>query len=209
MSDTAGSTVHVVDDDKAVRDSLAWLLESEGLVAKVFPHADAFLQYCAEKGSGLAGCVVVDIRLPGLSGLDLQDVLRKRGVCLPVIIISGHGDVPDAVRAMKAGALDFLEKPFNDQMFLDRVRDALDRDLQGRETREQRQEMCARIDRLTPRERQVMDLVVRGRLNKQIAADLNLSPKTVEVHRAHVMNKMQVKSLAELVRLAVTVGGGP
>ncbi|WP_432797627.1 response regulator FixJ [Poriferisphaera sp. WC338] len=195
-------TVYVVDDDKAVRDSLKWLIESVGLQVKTYETAMEFLSDCEGMS---AGALVVDVRLPGMSGLDLQDQLKKRGIRLPVIIITGHGDVPVAIRAMKAGALDFIEKPFSDQVLLDRIRDALEADAERRESQMQRGEVESRLKRLTPRERQVMDLVVQGRLNKQIAAELDLSHKTIEVHRAHVMEKMNAGSLAELVRMAVVI----
>lgn len=202
-------TVYVIDDDQAVRDSLVWLLESVGLTVSTYSSATAFIEDRVRNGQTLAGCAVVDIRLPGMSGLDLQDALSKSGIELPVIIITGHGDVPVAVRAMKAGAVDFIEKPFNDQLLLDRVREALERDQQRQHKVTERQQVQGRLARLTPRERQVMDLVIQGKLNKQIAAQLNLSPKTVEVHRAHVMDKMEAGSLAELVRITLAAGIGP
>lgn len=206
-------TVAIVDDDKAVRDSLQWLVESVGLKAKTYESAQRFLE---ELNQDDFGCAVLDIRLPGMSGLDLQDRLNERGETMPTIIITGHADVPVAVRAMKAGAMDFVEKPFSNQMLLDRIRDALEADDAHRTTTQQVEQIEKRLSRLTPREREVMDLVVQGRLNKQIAADLGLSHKTIEVHRAHVMEKMEAETLADLVRMAVAVetasqqpGGGP
>ena len=196
-------TVYVVDDDQAVRDSLRWLIESVGLTVETFDSAQAFLARC-EKGP-LRGCLVADVRLPGVSGLDLQDRLRQQGLYIPTIVITGHGDVPVAVRAMKAGALDFIEKPFSDQTLLDRIREAIGQDQRYRELADQRDELVDRFHHLTPREREVMALVVAGRLNKQIAAELGLSHKTIEVHRAHVMDKMRAESLAELVRIAVVL----
>ena len=194
------TNVFVVDDDKAVRESLRWLLESVGLRVQTFATADEFL---GRHDAAAAGCLVVDLRLPGMSGLDLQDALQRKGIRVPVIMISGHGDVPVAVRAMKGGAMDFIEKPFSDQVLLDRVRDAVEMDRKFRELDRQRVEVTHRLGMLTPREREVMQLVVEGKLNKQIAAELGLSHKTIEVHRAHVMEKMQADSLAKLVRMAM------
>lgn len=201
MSDT--SAVYVVDDDKAVRDSLRWLIESGGVRVETFASAREFLDRC--DAGEVQGCLVADVRLPGISGLDLQENLRQRGLYLPTIVITGHGDVPLAVRAMKAGALDFIEKPFSDQVLLDRIREALSTDERYRELAAQREEIVERYERLSRREREVMQLVVRGRLNKQIAAELGLSHKTIEVHRAHAMEKMEGDSLAELVRMAVVL----
>jgi FixJ family two-component response regulator len=195
-------TVAIVDDDKAVRDSLQWLVESVGLKAKVYESAQRFLE---EVDQDDFGCAVLDIRLPGMSGLDLQDKLNEKGLDMPTIIITGHADVPVAVRAMKAGAMDFVEKPFSNQMLLDRIRDALDADDHYRSEQQQVEQVEKRLARLTPREQEVMHLVVQGRLNKQIAADLGLSHKTIEVHRAHVMEKMEAETLADLVRMAVAV----
>lgn len=201
MNDTP--TVYVVDDDKAVRDSLCWLIESVGMRVETFASAREFLDRC--DAGEMRGCLVADVRLPGVSGLDLQENLRRRGLHLPTIIITGHGDVPIAVRAMKGGALDFIEKPFSDQVLLDRVREALTRDERYRELALRHDEIAQRYERLSRREREVMELVVQGRLNKQIAADLDLSHKTIEVHRAHAMEKMEADSLADLVRMAVVL----
>ncbi|MFP4145001.1 MAG: response regulator FixJ [Phycisphaeraceae bacterium] len=195
--------VAVIDDDRAVRDSLQWLLESGGLQIRAFATAQDFL--AALEGGHRPGAALVDVRLPGMSGLDLQQRLNEMGLCLPVVIITGHGDVPVAVRAMKAGAVDFIEKPFNDQVLLDRVQEALEQGHRLRQEEADLQAIMQRIERLTPREREVMELVVQGWLNKQIAAELGLSPKTVEVHRAHVMEKMEADSLARLVRMAVSL----
>ena len=194
--------VCIVDDDKAVRESLQWLVESVGLSAKTYESAHAFLD---EVNRTDCGCLVADIRLPGMSGLDLQDRLIERGYDLPTIVITGHGDVPVAVRAMKAGAIDFVEKPFSNQMLLDRIRDALERDNEHRNATARIDDIEERRSRLTPREHEVMALVVKGKLNKQIAAELGLSHKTIEVHRAHVMEKMEAETLAQLVRMAVAV----
>lgn len=195
-------TVYVVDDDSAVRESLQWLIESVELNVKGFASANEML---AEANDAWRGCLVVDLRLPGMSGLDLMDQLKRRGVKLPSIMITGHGDVTAAVRAMKAGAIDFIEKPFNDEILLDRIRAALAIDIEQYESEEYRREIVTRADRLTPREVQVMGLVVQGMLNKQVATELGLSHKTIEVHRAHVMEKMQAGSLAELVRMSIVL----
>jgi FixJ family two-component response regulator len=191
-------TVNVVDDDGAVRNSLRWLIESAGLDVATFASAKEFLNgYDRDR----PGCLILDVRLPGQSGLDLQKQLAAQGVSLPVIIITGHGDVPIAVRAMRTGALDFIEKPFDDQVLLRRVRQAIDLDLRNRRERSERAGILGRLALLTPREREVLDRVVQGRANKQIAGDLGISTKTVEAHRAHVMEKMRAESLVELVHL--------
>jgi two-component system response regulator FixJ len=193
-------TVFVVDDDPAIRESLRWLIESVGLNVKIFTTAQEFLE---GYDPSLPGCLVLDVRMPGMSGLDLQNELAARKVNIPILIITGHAEVPVAVRAMKAGALDFIEKPFSDQLLLDRVRRAIEKDAEFRQADSLRTEVAARLAQLTPREREVMDLVIAGKANKVIASELGLSPKTVEVHRAHVMKKMQVDSLADLVRVGM------
>ena len=195
--------VFVVDDDPAMRDSLRWLIESTGLNVETFGDAQTFL---ARIRPELPGCLVLDVRMPGMSGLDLQAELARRGIGLPTIVVTGHAEVPMAVRAVKAGAIDFIEKPFSDQLLLDRVRQALDIDRQEREVRRRRGEARSRLETLTAREREVLGLVAAGKANKEIAAELRLSTKTVEVHRAHVMSKMAVDSLAELIRVAILAG---
>jgi two-component system response regulator FixJ len=195
--------VFVVDDDRAMRDSLRWLLDSVGLPVRTYATAADFL---ADHDPAQPGCLILDVRMPGMSGLDLQAELTRRGVELPTIIITGHAEVPMAVRAVKAGALDFIEKPFSDQLLLDRVRQALDLDRDAREVRSRREDARQRLTALTAREREVLLLVVAGKANKEIAFDLGVSPKTIEVHRAHVMSKMQVDSLAELIRIALLAG---
>ncbi len=191
------STVYVVDDDPAMRDSLRWLLESVDFQVHVFESATAFLeQYEGHRPA----CLVLDVRMPGMSGLDLQDELVRRDVTIPMIMISAHGDVPVAVRALKTGAIDFIEKPFSDQLLLDRVRQALEKDQKASQTDEAKDAIRARTETLTPREKEVMELVVAGNPNKAVASKLGLSQKTVEIHRARVMSKMSAGSLAELVR---------
>ncbi|MCG3202508.1 MAG: Response regulator protein TmoT [Gammaproteobacteria bacterium] len=189
-------TVFVVDDDDAVRGSLRMLLNSVGLKSALFPSAAAFL---AEVSGAQGGCVLLDIRMPGMSGLQLFEQMCAKGMRLPVIFITGHGDVPMAVRAIKKGAFDFLQKPFNDQDLLDRVQAALGEDIARRNSDVEQQSLRERRDRLTPREREIMERVVAGQANKVIAIELGLSERTVELHRAHVMEKMEVRSLAELV----------
>lgn len=191
------STVFVVDDDPAVRDSLHWLVASVNLDVETFASGQAFLDaYRWER----TGCLLTDVRMPGMSGLDLQLEVTRRGIRLPVIIITGHGDVEMAVRAMKSGAFDFVQKPFNDQTLLELVQKAVD--LSVARHREAAEQMLIRgqLGRLTPRERQVLDRIVAGEPNKAIALGLGRSEKTVEFHRAKVMEKMQARSLAELMR---------
>lgn len=191
-------TICVVDDDGGVRNSLRWLIESAGFRVATYTSAKEFLKgYDGET----PGCLVLDVRLSGHSGLDLQQQLHAKGIPIPVIMITGHGDVPTAVRAMRSGALDFIEKPFNDKLLLDRIRQAVLLDIRNRVERAKRAEIVARLALLTPREREVLERVVDGRANKQIASDLGISTKTVEAHRAHVMEKMRAESLAGLVQL--------
>jgi two-component system response regulator FixJ len=193
-----GPTVYVVDDDPAMRSSLRWLIESVGLVVRTCASAQEFLTtYVADA----PGCLVLDVRMPGMSGLDLQAVLVERGIEIPILIITGYAEVPLAVRAMKTGAFDFIEKPFSDQTLLDRIRAAVVQDEAMRRRRTLRAEVERRLKLLTARERDVLARVVTGKSNKMIAAELRLSTKTVEVHRAHVMEKLQAASLADLIRL--------
>jgi two-component system, LuxR family, response regulator FixJ len=190
--------VYVVDDDPAVRDSLSFLIGGVGLECVVFPSAEAFL---AGRDPERPGCLVVDVRMPGMSGLDLQRTLNARGSDLGVVFITGHGDIPMAVRAIRDGAVEFLEKPFNDQVLLDRVNEAIRRGVEAARHRRRRTDLESRLERLTPRERDVLDLVVAGKPNKIIAAELDISVKTVEVHRHNVMEKTGVRSAVELLRL--------
>jgi FixJ family two-component response regulator len=197
------AVVFVVDDDPSMRRSLETLLRSVGLDARLFSSAQEFMQ---AKRPDAPGCLVLDVRLPGMSGLAFQEELAKTGVAIPVIFISGHGDVPMTVRAMKAGAAEFLTKPFDDQVLLDAIHAAIERDRARRRDATSLAALEARYDELTQRERQVMKLVVAGRVNKQIAAELELSLVTVKVHRGQVMRKMLAKSVAELVRMADRLG---
>jgi len=189
----------VVDDDEAVRDSLSMLLRSVGFQPRAYESAIDFLE---DYDPTQHACLVADVRMPGMSGLDLQTALNKKGSELPIIFITGHGDVPMAVDAMKAGAIDFIQKPFRDQDLLDRINQALLQDSDRRESSEERMAVRARLAALTPREREVMERVVKGQANKVIALDLGVSQRTVEIHRARVMQKMNARSLAELVTLA-------
>ncbi len=195
--------VYVVDDDPAVRKSLRWLIESVGLAVATFSSGGEFLDGYQP---GRQGCMVLDVRLPGISGLELLETLSNRDSKLPVIVITGHADVPMAVRAMKHGAVDFIEKPYSDQILLERIQQAMADDARRRENQADVSDICKRADGLTSREQEVMQMVVAGKANKQIAADLDISQKTVEVHRARVMSKMQAGSVAELVRMNMTAG---
>ena len=196
MTDSARPLVHVVDDDEALRDSLRWLLESAGHRVATYATAESFLATCEPEQPG---CLVLDIRMPGMSGLELQDKLKRRGDTVPIIFVTGHGDVPMAVNAVKKGALEFIEKPFNDQAFLVLIKNALAFDAETRRA-------AARLVTLTQREREVMELIVAGKRNQDIAAKLSINIKTVEAHRANVMRKTGVGSLAELVQLVHGAG---
>jgi FixJ family two-component response regulator len=197
------AVVFVVDDDPSMRRSLETLLRSVGLDVRLFSSAQEFMQ---AKRPDAPGCLVLDVRLPGMSGLAFQEELAKTGVAIPVIFISGHGDVPMTVRAMKAGAAEFLTKPFDDQVLLDAIHAAIERDRARLRDAASLAALMARYRQLTERERQVMKFVVAGRVNKQIAAELGLSLVTVKVHRGQVMRKMLAKSVAELVRMADRLG---
>lgn len=190
--------VFIVDDDDAVRASLGFLLKSVGIAATPLASAQAFL---AAYDPLQPGCLLLDIRMPGMSGLELQQQLNLRGAINPVIFITGHGDVPMAVAAMKDGAFDFVQKPFRDQDLIDRVQRALARDQENRVVLSQYSKIRTRLESLTPREREVLELMTRGNSNKVMAADLGISQRTVEIHRARVMEKMEARSLAQAVRM--------
>ena len=198
--------VYVVDDDDAVRDSLRLLLKSAGLACEVRGAAHDFL---GSYDPAQPGCLVLDVRMPGMSGLEMQQELNLRGAIIPVIFITGHGDIPMAVEAMQHGAFDFLQKPFRDQELLDRVQRALVRDTENRVRLRHTDRIRDRLATLSPREREVLDLVTQGKANKMVAGDLGVSQRTVEIHRAHVMQKMEAGSLAELVRMMMAVSPRP
>ena len=190
--------VVVIDDDPSIRSSLKFLLSTVGLQAATFDSADGFLH---TKFPDVPSCLVLDVRLPGLSGLDFQRELAARNICIPIIFLTGHGDIPMSVRAMKAGAIEFLTKPFRDQDLLDAVRVALDRDRKRREQETQMADFRHRFDSLTHREQEVVSMVVAGMLNKQIAAELGTAENTVKVHRSRAMEKMHAQSVPELVKM--------
>jgi len=202
VNNRAEPTVWIVDDDEAMRSSLKWLIESVGMRVESHDSADAFLQ---AQYPGRFGCLLLDVRMPGMSGLELLEHLGEQQMMPPTIIITGHGDVPMAVRAMKAGALDFIEKPFNDEVLLDAIRRALAQEEDRRDASAGIADVIERLTNLTPREHEVMQMVTNGMSNKEIANSLGVSAKTVEAHRARVMEKMAAGSLAELVRMAIAI----
>jgi len=195
--------VHVIDDDEAVRQSVAFLLGTAGFKVRTHDSAGAFLDLAPDVD---AGCVITDVRMPGISGIELLRSLRKRKLALPVIVITGHGDVPLAVEAMKIGAADFLEKPFDDEALLASVRSALDTLQKDRRRESERNEIESRLAGLSSREREVLEGLVAGQANKQIAHALGISPRTIEIYRANLMTKMQAASLSDLVRMAMIAG---
>jgi len=199
--------IFIVDDDEAIRDSLLLLLQSAGF-GNVVAYESAH-DFLAQAAPAAGECLLLDVRMPDMDGLELQQELNRRGIRLPVIIMTGHGDVPIAVRAMKAGATDFIEKPFSDDLLLDCVRRARQHAAETRSEDAAVEETRHRLQSLTPRERQVLDGIVTGRPNKLIAFDLGISPRTVEIHRARVMEKMQARSLSALVRMALAAGVSP
>ena len=203
-NDNVAPLVDLVDDDEAVRDALGMLFKSIGIEHEAFASALDLLQRYDTRSQS---CLVADIRMPGLSGLELQQRLNEQRSEIPIIFITGHGDVPMAVTAMKSGAVDFLQKPFRDQDLIDRIHKALHRDGDARKGRAEREEIRARLALLTPREREVMERVARGQANKVIAMDLGVSQRTVELHRARVMKKLRLRSVAELVHAIERIGG--
>ena len=201
MTDTQ-QTVYVVEDDEAVRDSLELLLKSDGKPVKTYDNASAFLKDYSEK---MAGCIVLDIRMPGMDGMELQKKLNDKHSILPIIFVTGHGDVPMAVDAMKEGAVDFIQKPYREEALLQKIEAALEQDLEQRKTLGEKQEILRRVKSLTPREHEIMDRMIAGQANKVIAIELEISQRTVEIHRSRVMHKMGTHSLAHLVRMVLSV----
>lgn len=197
-------TIFIVDDDEAVRDSLRWLLEANGYRVKCFAAAEEFLQYY---DSEQVGVLIVDVRMPGMSGLELQEALMARKSTIPMVFITGHGDVPMAVNTMKKGAVDFLEKPFNEAELRAIVARMIDQALEQASQAAQQRSHDQVLSRLTAREQQVLERIVAGRLNKQIAGDLNISIKTVEAHRANIMEKLEVTTVADLMKIALAKTG--
>lgn len=198
----AEPTIFIIDDDPAMRESLSWLIETIGHPVKTFSSAQEFLDAYDPQNPG---CMILDVRLPGMSGLQLQQKMQADNINLPVIIISGHGDVPMAVKAMQQGALVFLEKPFRDQELLDNIQNALEKDARNREKDAASASILSRLESLTPREKEVMCLMVTGDSSKEIAQHYGISVKTVDVHRARVMEKMQANSLPELVHMVLSL----
>jgi len=195
-------TVFVVEDDEAVRDSLELLLKSDGKPVKTYESATAFLKDYSDK---MAGCIVLDIRMPGMDGMELQKKLNEKHSILPIIFVTGHGDVPMAVDAMKEGAVDFIQKPYREEALLEKIEAALKQDLEQRKSLDEKQEIIRRIKSLTPREHEIMDRMIAGQANKVIAIELEISQRTVEIHRSRVMHKMGTHSLAHLVRMVLSV----
>ena len=194
-------TVFVVDDDDALRDAIATYLDAEGQACETYADADSLLVRLADWPPEASGCLVLDVRMPGLSGLEVQDELNARGIAMPIIFITGYGDVPSAVRAMKGGAVDFISKPFDAEALAGRIREALRADAERRTARCELAAAQARAATLTPREREVLERVAAGQANKRVAIELGVSERTVEIHRSHLMQKMGVRHFAELVRL--------
>ena len=200
--------VYIVDDDEAVRDSLRWLLEGNGFSVKVFESGEDLLNYSKTQNHGIAGCLILDVRMPGITGVELHDVLLNQGIDIPVIFITGHGSVSLAVRSMKKGAIDFLEKPFSDEEICKLVDSSLQKARDVSDKKEVNLKAQGLLAKLTPRENQVLERITAGRLNKQIADDLNISIKTVEAHRANIMTKVEARTVAELIKIALTANEG-
>jgi two-component system response regulator TtrR len=198
--------VYVIDDDEAFRDSVAWLLQTHGYQARLFPTAEAFLQEVKPGIGGPPRCAVLDVRMPGMSGPQAQEALVERGIKIPLIFVTAHADVPIAVTAIKRGAFDFIEKPFAEGDLLKRIEEALSFAVEAQAQHSQMSGITARLASLSERERQVLDAVVSGKMNKTIAYDLDISIKTVEAHRARVMEKMEATSLAHLIRMVAMTG---
>ena len=196
--------VYIVDDDEAVRDSLKWLLEGNGYSVKVFENAEQLLNTQAGQEHSLTGCLILDVRMPGITGIELHDELLTKKINIPVIFITGHGSVTLAVKSMKKGAIDFLEKPFSEEEICKLVDGALKKDRESNDKKENNLKAQCLLAKLTPRENQVLERITAGRLNKQIADDLNISIKTVEAHRANIMTKFEARTVAELIKIALT-----
>ena len=196
--------IHVVDDDDAMRDSLAWLLDGERFGVRTYANGEEFLD---KREAGAPACVILDIRMPGMSGIEVHERLMRDKIGTPVIFVTGHGDVPMAVEAIKRGAFDFIEKPFNEKKLLSVIERALELDARNAGQSAEQSEIAGRLAKLSPREREVLDLVIAGKMNKTIADLMNISIKTVEAHRAKVMEKMGARSLAELVQAVIKAGG--
>ena len=196
--------VYIVDDDEAVRDSLKWLLEGNGYSVKVFENAEQLLDTQAGQEHSLSGCLILDVRMPGITGIELHDELLTKKINIPVIFITGHGSVTLAVKSMKKGAIDFLEKPFSEEEICKLVDGALKKDRESNDKKENNLKAQCLLAKLTPRENQVLERITAGRLNKQIADDLNISIKTVEAHRANIMTKVEARTVAELIKIALT-----
>ncbi len=195
-------TVYVVEDDEAVRDSLELLLKSDGKPVKTYESATSFLKDYSDQ---MAGCIVLDIRMPGMDGMELQKKLNEKHSILPIILVTGHGDVPMAVDDMKEGAVDFIQKPYREEALLEKIEAALAQDLEQRKYLDEKQEIIRRVKSLTPREHEIMDRMIAGQANKVIAIELEISQRTVEIHRSRVMHKMGTHSLAHLVRMVLSV----
>lgn len=194
--------VYIVEDDEAVRDSLEMILVSMAYHVETFPTANAFLEQYSES---MAGCIVLDIRMPGMDGMELQKELNNKNSILPIIFVTGHGDVPMAVEAMQLGAIDFIQKPYREQELLEKIKSALALDAEQRDSLTEKNEIIRRLEELTPREKEIMDMMIEGHANKVIAIDLDISQRTVEIHRSRVMHKMGTHSLAHLVRMVLMV----